>query len=801
MGIERRMKNRVQWARGGQGFSFTSATGRFSLSSSLLPSLPVSGARCGAAVAGEGGRIHCLWLGRDTPGDVRIEEEDLDDAHGRGVLARFEDRAARVPGGGELSLLLEVKLFDARPFVLLRTGVRNTGRAAVAVRELLPLAVDGDAGSWPGEAAADSGILEVGWHDWVFSGYRRSRQAEVRSLLSHWSRPMSFNPAAPRAAGRGDFWSSQFAVVRRENAALAAGFVTAADQFGLVHARFGRAPALGLVAQADDVPVLPGQEMWSEWGFVQLLALPSPDPLADYVDAVRRQMRPRVPQEARAAQWSSWYQYFSTVTAGLFLSNLDAVDAVRDAVPYGTVQLDDGYQPAWGDWGLHNAKFPEGLGPVARAVRDRGYEPGLWLAPFVVDPRSLAAARHPEWLRRDSRGRPLRAGFFGSFFGHALDPSNPAVIDQLRETVARAAREWGFGFIKADFLYAGALPGPRHDASLTRAQAFRRALEAIREGAGEDTFLLGCGCPFGPAIGVVDAMRIGPDTAPCWTPYLQDVPWATPLLRRERSIPSLRNALRHALVLSPVHRRWWWNDPDSLMVRDFDTRLTDDEVRASVAVMGLSGGLLTHSDDLGRLGPDRISLLALCSPVLSPGGRALDLLEREMPRIYDVELGPRGTGQRAHVTALFNWGSAPASVSIDPEHLGWAEGQRLHVFELWTREYRTHEGGVLSFEGVPSHGCRVCRTCPADGGPALVGSTLHVLLGAEIESVGHAGDTFTLAVRDLARRARGTLYAALPSSPREVLVDGKPAEARRASEGVYALPCDLRGRVMIEIRL
>ena len=182
-------------------------------------------------------------------------------------------------------------------------------------------------------------------------------------------------------------------------------------------------------------------------------------------------------------------------------------------------------------------------------MRGRGLVPGLWLAPFVVEPHSRLAQAHPDWLLRGRPDRPVNSGYFYSFFGYALDATHPAVPEHL-ERLGRTLRGWGFGFIKADFCYAGALPARRHDPSLTRAQALRRGLEALRRGLGEETFLLGCGCPYGPALGIVDAMRIGPDTAPGWRPELWSLPWTRPLLRAERSLPSLRNALRHVLAHS-----------------------------------------------------------------------------------------------------------------------------------------------------------------------------------------------------------------------------------------------------------
>jgi hypothetical protein len=56
--------------------------------------------------------------------------------------------------------------------------------------------------------------------------------------------------------------------------------------------------------------------------------------------------------------------------------------------------------------------------------------------------------------------------------------------------------------------------GVWRDRSLTPAQRVRAGYDAIRRGAGDDTFLLGCGAPQGACIGVVDGMRIGPDVAP-----------------------------------------------------------------------------------------------------------------------------------------------------------------------------------------------------------------------------------------------------------------------------------------------
>jgi alpha-galactosidase len=467
------------------------------------------------------------------------------------------------------------------------------------------------------------------------------------------------------------------------------------------------------------------------------------------------------------------------------LASVRALSEQRGELPFGTAQLDDGYQRAWGDWLECNPKFPRGLQALAAEVRARGLVPGLWLAPFVVQPDSRLARSHPEWLLRDGRGRPAGSGYFYSFFGNALDATHPAVPEHL-ERLGETLRGWGFGFLKADFCYAGALPARRYDPSLTRAQALRRGLQALRRGLGEETFLLGCGCPYGPALGIVDAMRIGPDTAPGWKPELWSLPWTRPLLRAERSLPSLRNALRHVLAHSALHRRWWWNDPDCLLARDTETRLGAEEVRSALSLAGLSGGLVVSSDEPSRLSPERRRWLALLTPVLSPGGRALDLLEREMPELYDLPLSaPWGSW---HVVLVANWRERARQKSLELERLGLAADRPLHVFDFWGRTCSRHLGPVLSLGVLAPHASRLLRLCPADlPGPCLAGSTLHITQGLEVESLraepSPQGARVHVELRDLGRPAEGELWLAIPG--------GKPLVLEVTARGETLLSWDL----------
>ena len=353
--------------------------------------------------------------------------------------------------------------------------------------------------------------------------------------------------------------------------------------------------------------------------------------------------------------WCSWYHYFHAVTEADLRGNL----ARAVAWPFEVFQLDDGFQPAIGDWLTTNEKFPTSLDGLAAAIAAEGRTPGIWIAPFLAAPDSDVARGHPDWLATHrASGTPL-VGMVNDGWGGAvstLDTTNPEVLDHLA-SVAASLVEAGFPYLKLDFTYAPSIHGGYADPSQTPAQRVRAGFEAIRRGAGDDAFLLGCGAPFGPAVGLVDGMRIGADVAPWWHP--QPDQYRPP--GHLGGEPATVNAWRNTLSRSFLHRQLWLNDPDCLMLRAEHTNLDREQIRAWALAVGVSGGMALVSDDLALLGPDARALL---DDVLALGReadagahppRCNDLLDADPPTrltTATVELvGDPETGV-AHVQGL-----------------------------------------------------------------------------------------------------------------------------------------------------
>lgn len=243
--------------------------------------------------------------------------------------------------------------------------------------------------------------------------------------------------------------------------------------------------------------------------------------------------------------WCSWYCYWHGVTAADVLAN--EADARRLGVDVGVIQIDDGWQPAIGDWDRVDPRFGD-LHRTVAELRDRGREVGVWLAPFLAVDGSRVLTEHPDWFVDG-----VEAGVNWNSRLHVLDTTHPGAAGHLHDAVVGLAR-LGITYFKIDFLYAGAIEGRRHD-DVDALAAYRQGLTLIRRAAGPGATVLGCGAPLLPSLGLVDAMRISPDIMPSWEPPDGDV-----------SQPGGRSATLVGAARGHLDR-WWVNDPDCLLAR------------------------------------------------------------------------------------------------------------------------------------------------------------------------------------------------------------------------------------------
>ncbi|NQT98191.1 MAG: alpha-galactosidase [Candidatus Marinimicrobia bacterium] len=475
----------------------------------------------------------------------------------------------------------------------------------------------------------------------------------------------------------------------------------------------------------------------------ETLLISAGKPLAlvnDYMTRLGQNMGARI-DTASPVGWCSWYEFYTKISEKKLLSNTHKLDSYPE-LGVSFVQLDDGYQTAIGDWLSLNKKFPAGLKAVAQEINRRGFKAGIWLAPFMAGRNSRLFREHPDWFLKDDRGKAVDCGFNPQWKTRvaALDLTNPEVENWI-ESIFKQLVAWGFDYFKIDFIFAGIRHGQRYRPALSPLETYRHGLEIIRKVI-EERFLLGCGAPIGPSVGLVDAMRVSEDVLEKWHNHLWE--W----LGRGCGVPSASGSLRNNIQRSVMHKKLWLNDPDCLLVRDRKTDLNPTEVRTLITLLGMTGGMLFLSDDLTRLNRKRLEWVRGVLPSTSLTGQPDEQFHREFPKIFRI------TG-KSTVLALTNWSSKPEQFD-----LLLYTGKNNFIFDFW---------GERFWQVVPArlkpHATLALQVTPKSSLPQVVATNLHLTaLADERIARQYESKTGTLKIQAAGlSRTSGKLWIAVPT--------------------------------------
>jgi alpha-galactosidase len=368
--------------------------------------------------------------------------------------------------------------------------------------------------------------------------------------------------------------------------------------------------------------------------------------------------------------WCSWYCFGPKVTAKQVLDNLDVIANQIPGLRY--IQIDDGYQPAMGDWLETGNAFGGQVQTVLKQIRDRGFEPAIWVAPFIAEAGSNLFKQHPDWFVSDDKGEPLRADrvtFGGWRRGpwYAVDGTHPEAQAHLERVFATMRNEWGCTYFKLDANFWGAMHGGRfHDPRATRIEAYRRGMAAVLRGT-RDAFVLGCNHPIWPSAGLIHGSRSSHDIRRDWKRFT--------------------DTARQNLSRNWQNATLWWNDPDAIVLTG---ELSEEEYRFHATVIYASGGMILSGDDLTTITPPRLAMLRKLQPPTARAARYSDITMQ----VGEVELDAK---RRAMV--LLNWDDQPKALSFTLP-------RRSRVRELWTDEDLGERSGTVAI-AMPPHSGRV----------------------------------------------------------------------------------------------
>ncbi len=593
------------------------------------------------------------------------------------------------------------------------------------------------------------GLLQAAPADFTVEG--KAVDWFLSTLDSHDSAKGGFHPSAPLApAGEHDFLDTMTLYTDVGARGLFMGAVGPAVSDVRFHCRVAETGlGLSVTSEMNDVVVDSGETRGSE----EVLLLAEPFDAATpawlrWVAATHGSRTARGP----LAGWCSWYSRGKKIDAKFIGDVCAKVQAERDRLPLDVIQIDDGWQKAYGDWEPDPAKFSRGMKVVANQIRAAGAMPGIWLCPV----RTSAVGAHPDGTTNEYQ-----------------DASHPAVQAFIRKMLTARVAE-GYRYFKLDFLWIKNLP-TRHNQKKTRLEICRDINKLYRESIGEESYLLSCvgglnrGC-----FGYADGARTGTDT--------------TGSLKRLYGGVSLADTINAAGTTAWANGILFANDPDVTYLNLAKSELW----RTWYGYVGLLGGMMLTSEALNQLDATALRHLETLIPPAPDKGRAFDGQTDPWHRRFGF-VAKRPWGNFASVQ-LWNPTAQPADVTLAGVPLNEL-GKQFHAWSFWDEKYLGVADKSLALHDVPAHGSEVLRLTPvADDRPVLIGSNLHIAMGsAELRNVVSRKDGMTIELTDAGARA-GALYVFHPRPLRLIAARGCEVAIDPASISVWELKISGRQR-------
>lgn len=433
----------------------------------------------------------------------------------------------------------------------------------------------------------------------------------------------------------------------------------------------------------------------------------------------------------RPSVFCTWYYYGLTVTYEDVKTNLDIMR--KRKLPLDVFQVDEGWEITLGEW-KPNKKFPVPMKQVADEIKEAGYRPGIWTSPFIAHETATIWQEHPEWRLNDKEGNPCLFPMNDTVY-HVFDITNPATHTYFTQLYKMLTKDWGYTYHKLDFTRAAVIyeDADFFDRKITLAEAYYKAVCAIREGMGEESYFLMCGGLYDPIVGLVDAQRTGSDVLSMWSSNINKDGKTAPYTIKQS-------------VMRYYMNRWWDNDPDALMIRRNETmernlRLTygllnDEEVKTSVINQFMGGGIMCATEPLDKIDEERLMEYRRILPVLPSIVKPIHLMEESrFPGMVDVYM----ESVDAHYLCVINWDDVQEKEvelcvgELLPDYV--KSNEKYLICDYYSGKYYSNVNvkDVIRSEKIAPHGATIFKVCPMQDKPMVVKSTGHYSMGGEFE--------------------------------------------------------------------
>ncbi len=345
--------------------------------------------------------------------------------------------------------------------------------------------------------------------------------------------------------------------------------------------------------------------------------------------------------------WNSWNRFGCDVNEQVVRAAADAMAAsgMRDA-GYQYVIIDDCWQGARdgaGNIQPDAARFPSGLKALGDYIHSKGLKFGVY----------SDVGYHTCGHRPASRGH------------------------EFQDAAQYAA--WGVDYLKYDWCEAG---------ELNAKEAYTTMSDALRASGRPIVFSLcewGTSKPWLWAANIGNLWRTTGDIYDKWEGV-------------ETYRSGVLNILDQQVGLDGYAGPGHWNDPDMLEVGNGG--MTEAEYRAHFSLWAILAAPLIAGNDLSAMTP-QIKAILTNREVIAVDQDALGIEGRRVAKAGDAEVWARPLAGGGRAVVLLNRGTAPQTLSVSWEALGYPAGLSASVRDLWTGEVKAKVSGAYSAVVAP----------------------------------------------------------------------------------------------------
>jgi alpha-galactosidase len=607
--------------------------------------------------------------------------------------------------------------FDQKE-IAIRQKITNHGNRLINLECLIPLNLNGPKGL----VFAENNRADT-WRVLIQKRLKNGKPASIIPLDNH---PIEIDPFCI------------FNVNSENTADLLIGFLSQQGHLAHLELQFDgpeddkKFSSLAAVCQFDGCLLPVGGERTSQWVYMST-GNNSNNLIACYTDRVGEFHGVKKPAGQAPSVFCTWYFHGRNYNEKFFMDDINSLREER--IPFDVFLIDDCWANGnWGYWTPGDA-FPGGMRFVTDQIKNLGYRPGIWTAPYSVNMHSDLAKDHPEWLLRTDKDSLVVFGY--AVKSWILDPTYPGVLEHLEKVYRRLANDYGFSYFKFDFMRSVFVfeNVKFYDPHKTRLEAYTIGLEAIRKGVGPDAYISVCGGHYGGSLGIANSQRNGSDVVSIWEP---------------KQIDCFRQN-----ILRTWMSRLWHVDPDALMIRKRETPFHDPSDKQSVLALGtltdeeantfalnqyVTGGLNCFTEYLKELQPERRKLYRHVIPSISKSALPLDLYNTYCPAKLLTEVEPRCEDLgRWNTIAITNWDDENREMELvlATEVIKVIKAGNYIVSEFFSQKIIGifQQDDQIDLGLVPAHQSRLLRVAPWNGEyPVLTGTDLHFSGGGvEIE--------------------------------------------------------------------